>query len=202
MWFRGLVAALIYVSLFSMMVWSFLMAADKSMLATIRTGTFSEWKEGNQNSRFFDIRTIDHRDPCRQLSPYEFVEALNLECIGDRCCNQSWTGAGCYRAGRIIADSPAFPESHCNKNIAGNYIMVWEDWDIQLNSMYYQSRVAEKREVYGDLVNSAQRFMSECNGCTPRTESAINIVAFLYVMGGLSAFLMVGFLYIMATTCK
>lgn len=93
--------------------------------------------------------------------------AQAIKCVGKWCQGETWGCPGsnkaCYNTHRLISprsDIPALRDcSPADFDVAGNYIKAYGLWAQSLSAGAY----AERREIYGDLLEEA--FRAVCESC-------------------------------------
>lgn len=93
-------------------------------------------------------------------------------CVGNYCVDNEWkckkgNSVDCWNVEHIIDNNGPEFKNHKNcKNIAGNYIMAYGQWNQELGTLtknHYQTSVNEKTRVYGeDIMNRARTSIRKC----------------------------------------
>lgn len=111
-------------------------------------------------------------DPCLPYtSRSDYIQILtdhNITCSGEWCSNQgsfSCAGMGidCWQVEHIF-DLANSPYSDLNLNIYGNIIMAFGRWNNALGTRSWDIVEQEKRRVYENIFDQAQRNIVSCNG--------------------------------------
>lgn len=174
-----------------------LLLAGHAMAASCVTEQCASfWKKGAE-AKFFDKRTFgrDQKFPegeCEPMTKEQFADRIKVKCKGKLCgpsnkkngfnCGNSKTRQSCYHVEHIIDhNGPEFPRFSGNekpggKNIAGNYVMAWGEWNVALGRKNggtantrttrakYDAMMKEKEMIYGKRsVEAARKAIRKCN---------------------------------------
>jgi hypothetical protein len=109
--------------------------------------------------------TIEQRFPCNYQHCVPGAKTGNWGCT-----SSNYTGTSeCYHTEHIIPDKHEIKElvnksgERCDVNVYGNLVMAYGSWNSALGNGHYD----EKKEIYGELFNSAYKAVYYC--CNDRT---------------------------------
>lgn len=127
---------------------------------------------------FYDNHTfgIDiHPNPCEPMEHNdEYRKFINsrMKCTGELCHDNQYIcknddSKDCYNVEHIFdANGSDFTSEKYNKNIAANMVMVWKEWNVELESLAetdYRSSKNEKTIIYGEgMMNRVRNMILHC----------------------------------------
>ena len=145
------------------------------LVTSKHTSIYEEWKSGEFTGTLFLKNTYlgDHWniDPCQKIDRKKYIKLLldnNIACSGTWCVDNEYkcgSREDCYHVEHIIDQKNSNPEyERYDKNILGNVIMAYSQWNMQVGKLSWNDIKEEKREIYGqDIFQKAINNIIACN---------------------------------------
>lgn len=137
------------------------------------TEIYTKWINGDFNETLFLPTTFIQDEtlicqPVTRSSYIQLLQTLNIQCSGSWCIDGEFkckNNNNCYHVEHIIDMQESLPDvSSMSKNIIGNVIMAYGQWNVQIGNMKWINVEREKRQVYGDkIVDRAIYNIEKCN---------------------------------------
>lgn len=139
------------------------------------------WEDkGNENNYFYVNETYGmdiYEDVCKKVTNQVFREYVKkrIECEGEWCIEEEFKCKKgekvikeCYEVEHIIdRKGEEYTGKECNKDIAGNLVMAYGKWNMELGTIArkdYNSSEKEKGEVYGkERMRKVREIIERCN---------------------------------------